>query len=806
MKSSYQVVVIGGGIVGCSLLYHLTLRGWTDVAIIERTELTAGSSWHAAGGFHAINSDTHIAALQKYTIGLYPQVEAESGVSVGLRMTGGIELASTPERMQWLRAELDWHAMMGTQGARVLDVDEIVDLVPIVEPAGLVGGLFDPHEGNLDPHGATHAYAGAARLRGADIVLHNRVLSITRTPDGLWRLDTEQGPVIAEHVVNAAGLWARKVGHMVGVDHPVTPMQHHYLVTESVPEIAALTHVMPAVTDLEGFTYLQREQDGVVLGVYEQNPRHWKTEGADWDFGMVLLPEDIDRISPELAIGFARFPALERAGIKRWVNGAFTFTPDGNPLVGPVRGVRNYWSACGVMAGYSQCAAIGLALSNWIVDGDPGDDVFAMDVARFGDYAANDRFLKDTTAQFYSRRFVIAHPNERLPAGRPLKTTPAYDLLLAEGAHFDATWGLEVPQYFTPGRTDFAEVPTLFRPNAFGFVADEVAAVRGAVGAYETGVYARYEVTGPGAHSWLDRMLAARIPNVGRVRLAPMLHPTGTLVGDLTVSRLEDERFWLVGSYYLQEWHQRWFESHLPSSGVHIANLTDDHLGFAISGPASRELLSRLTDVDVSNEAVPWMSCQSMDIGISRAVVARLSLTGELGYEITVSANQHRSLWLRLAEAGADLGLRPVGDRAIDSLRLEKAYGIWSTEFTQAYTPAMSGLDRFVAFDKGDFIGRDAAIRDRDRGPGRRLVLLEVDALDADASGDEPVWCEGQLVGFVTSGSYGHHVGRSLALAYVDVAVIEERPELAVSVIGERRAARILPEAAYDPQGSRARG
>ncbi len=807
MKDQYRVVVVGGGIVGCSVLYHLALRGWTDIALVERAELTAGSSWHAAGGFHAINSDTHIAALQKYTIDLYPQVEAESGQSVGLKMTGGIELASTPERMQWLRAELAWHAMMGTEGTRLLDVEEIVDLVPIVEPAGLVGGLFDPHEGNLDPHGATHAYAGAARRRGADVVLHNRVLAIRDgRPTGPWVLETEQGEIRAEHVVNAAGLWARRVGRMVGVDHPLTPMPHHYLVTEDIPEVAAIHGVMPAVTDLEGFTYLQREKNGVLLGVYEQNPTHWKTEGADWDYGMVLLPEDVERISPELAIGFSRFPALQDAGIRRWVNGAFTFTPDGNPLVGPVRGRPGYWAACGVMAGYSQCAAIGLALSNWIVDGDPGDDVFAMDVTRFGPYASNDTYLKETTAQFYARRFVIAYPNERLPAGRPLKTTPAYDALRAEGAQFDATWGLEVPQFFAPGQPDFHEVPSLHRSNAFPLVADEVAAVRETVGAYETGVYARYEVTGPGAAAWLDRLLACRIPQQGRMRLAPMLAVDGTLRGDLTVARLDDERFWLVGSYYLQQWHQRWFDRWLPSSGeVHLTNLTDQWLGFAVSGPRSRDLLSTLTSSDVSSASLPFMGIGAMDVGSARAVVARLSLTGELGYEITVPATQHRQLWRELKEAGEDLGLRPVGDRAIDSLRLEKGYGIWSAEFTQAYTPGMSGLDRFVAFDKGDFIGRDAALRERAEGSVQTLVLLEVDAADADASGDEGVWCEGRLVGTTTSGAYGHHVGRSLALAYVDRVVVDSRPDVSVFVVGEERPARILTEPPYDPKGLRLR-
>jgi dimethylglycine dehydrogenase len=721
-------------------------------------------------------------------------------------MTGGIELASTPERMQWLRAELEWHAMMGTEGARLVDVDEIVSLVPIVNPDGLVGGLYDPHEGNLDPNGATHAYAGAARKRGAEVILHNRVVAIRRATNGHWILETEQGEIEAEHIVNAGGLWARKVGHMVGVDHPVTPMMHHYLVTETVPEVAAIKGIMPAVTDLEGFTYLQREQDGVVLGVYEQNPKHWKTEGADWDYGMVLLPEEIDRIAPELAIGFARFPALERAGIKRWVNGAFTFTPDGNPLVGPVRGLQNYWAACGVMAGYSQCAAIGLALSNWIIDGDPGDDIFAMDVARFGPYASDDSYLKATTAQFYARRFVIAYPNEFLPAGRPLKKTPAYDELAADGAIFNATWGLEVPQYFVTDSPDFVEIPSLHRSNAFDFVAQEVESVRTAVGAYETGVYARYEVTGPDAYRWLDRLVASKIPKAGRIRLATMLREKGTLMGDLTISRLEDERFWLVGSYYLQEWHQRWFEQSLAGEDVTITNLTDEWLGFALSGPSSRELVSRITSDDVTDAGLAFLATKTIDLGFTTAVVGRLSLTGELGYEVTVPAAHHRELWRALKRAGADLGLRPIGDRAIDSLRLEKGYGIWSTEFTQAYTPGMSGLDRFIAFDKGEFTGREAALAEREAGPSQRLVLLEVDADRADAMGDEPVWHGGEVVGFVTSGSYGHHVKKSLALAYVNSDLVSTDPELLVSVIGERRPARVLPEVPYDPSGTRLRG
>jgi len=605
--------------------------------------------------------------------------------------------------------------------------------------------------------------------------------------------------------VNAAGLWARKVGRMVGINLPVTPMHHHYLITEDVPEIVAMDREIAAITDLEGFTYLQQERKGVLLGVYERDPRHWKTEGADWDFGMDLLPPDIDRISPELAIGFERFPALANVGIRKWVNGAFTFTPDGNPLVGPVPGLRNYWVACGCMGGFSQGGAIGLTLSNWMIHGDPGADIFGMDVARYGGFASNDAYLKAMTGQFYARRFVISYPNEELPAGRPLKTSPCYDALKTEGAVYGVTWGMETPQYFVTGQRDFVEKPTLRRSNAHDFVAAEVKATREAIGMFESAIYARYEVSGPGAAAWLDRLLAAKLPKVGRVRLAPMLNRSGNLMGDLTVSRLAEDRFWLIGSYYLQTWHMRWFAEHLPQQGVTMCNLSDDWMGFAISGPKSRELMSRLVSGDISNAAFPFLSCAEMEVGMVPAMVARLSLTGELGYEINVPVAHQRALYGALREAGADLGLRSIGNRALDSLRLEKSYGIWSTEFTQSYAPEMSNLRHHVAFDKGDFIGRDAALRQREKGVDRVLVTLRIDAKDADASGFEPVKRDGKLVGFVTSGAYGHHVGQSLALAYVDKGLVGSGAPLTVDVIGENRPAVMLSEPAYDPQGARLR-
>ncbi|MFM7626381.1 MAG: FAD-dependent oxidoreductase, partial [Gammaproteobacteria bacterium] len=648
----------------------------------------------------------------------------------------------------------------------------------------------------------------------AELILRNRVLDLRQRPDGRWDVITEQGTVTAEHVVNAAGLWARRVGRMVGIDLPVVPMSHHYLVTDDVPMLAALGREFVSITDLEGFTYLQPLGKGALLGVYERDPRHWSPEGAPWDYGMDLLPPDVERILPELEIGYARFPTLAEVGIKRWVNGAFTFTPDGNPLVGPVPGKRNLWVACGCMGGFSQGGAIGLTLAQWMTEGDPGYDIFGMDVARYGAFASGEDYLRDTTRQFYARRFVISYPNEELPAGRPLKTSPVHDLLAADGARFGVNWGTETPQFFAPGRTDFVETLTMRRSNAHDFVADEVRAVREAAGMFDASVYARYEVSGPGAEAWLDHLLACTLPAVGRVRLAPMLGHGGKLMGDLTVSRLAADRFWLIGSYYLQEWHGRWFRDLLPPSGVTLTNLSDSWTGFALSGPLTRDIVQPLVDRDLSNAAFPFMSCAEMTVATRgkplTATIARLSLTGELGYELYVPASDQRALLQALMAEGRERGLRHVGNRALDSLRLEKSYGIWSTEFTQSTTPGMCGLDRHVAFDKPGFIGRDGALRERGSPSSRVLVTLDIEALDADASGCEPVKLDGRLVGYTTSGAYGHHIGRSLALAYVDREVVAAARTgadgaLTVDVIGETRTARLLSAPAFDPKGVRMR-
>lgn len=804
MKSHAQVAVIGGGIVGCSVLYHLTRLGYRDVILIERSELTAGSTWHAAAGFHSINSDPNVAMLQDYTIKLYRQIEAESGRAIGLHMTGGVTMAGTVERWEWLKASWALFQSMGLTQIQLLTPAQIEALCPIADIRGILGGLYDPNEGHLDPYGATHAFATAAKEHGAEVMLRNRVINLQQRADATWSVVTEQGTCVAQHVVNSAGLWAKQVGLMAGVDLPLVPMEHHYLITEPIPEIANLSRELPIIVDLDRSSYLRQEGQGVLMGTYEPNPRHWNIEGAPWDFGMELIPEDVERIAPELAMGFARYPSVQRAGVKRWVNGAISFTPDGNPLVGPAPGVRNCWLACGVMAGFSQAGGIGRTLAEWIVQGEPRVDAFGVDIARFGSFAANRNYLKATTAQFYSRRFVLSYPNEQLPAGRPLRRSGAHDALNRSGARWGVNWGLEVPLYFAP--TDFTETPSHRRSEAHNIVARECQFSREAVGCLDISGFSRYAITGPAARRWLDKVLAAKLPNRGAARLAPMLSHSGRLIGDFTVFNWDDETWWLMGSYHLRCWHLRWMRELLPPEGVNLVDLADTVGGFSIFGPNARALLARLAISDVSKDTFEFFSCRVMDVGMTQAHVARLSITGELGYELNVPVTEQATLYESLVDAGRGLGLTQVGYNAALSLRMEKSVGIWGREFTWAQTPRMCGLDRFIAYDKGPFIGQKAVRLERETAaPRRSLVTIEIDAIDADAVGGEPIWRADQCVGYVTSGAYGYTVSRSLAMAYLDAdwAMVGQRLEL--SIIGERRSCNVIAPSPFDPRGARMR-
>jgi dimethylglycine dehydrogenase len=802
MKSHVQALVIGGGVVGCSVLFHLTKLGWTDVVLCEREELTAGSSWHAAGGFHALNSDANVAKLQAYTVRLYRELESLSGQDIGLHFTGGLNVAATKERWELLRADWARHRVLGLD-TRLVGPREIAELCPLIDATSVMGAVFDPLEGHLDPSGATHAFAKAARLNGAEIYRHTRVVELKHTAGG-WLVVTDRGTIVAEHVVNAGGLWAREVGLMAGVDLPVVAMEHHYLLTENLPELENAEAEMPLVLDLDGEIYLRQEQRGVLLGVYEKEATPWAVEGTPWAYGPTeLLPPALDRLTDALEKGFRRFPALSNAGIRKVVNGPFTFSPDGNPLVGPVPGLKNYWSACGVMAGFAQGGGVGLALSQWMIEGEPEGDVFAMDVARFGPYATRP-YAIERAREFYARRFQIAYPNETLPAGRPSKTSAVHRELAQANAVFGVSYGEEVPLFFA--REGAVEPPALRRSSAFALVKEECRAARDSMGLLDISCFGKYRVTGSGAARALDRLLAGRLPDIGSIRLTPMLSLSGRLMGDLTALRLAQDEFYLLGSGYLQSWHGRWFDTQLATADVRVENASDALGGFALFGPRARELLAALSHEDVSSAALPFMRVRRMTIGLAPAIVARLSVTGELGYEIYVPARHMLSVYRAIEAARARVAGRWAGYYALNSLRLEKGFGIWSREFSRDYTPRMAALTRFIAYDKPEFIGRTAAIEDRGRTPAHELVLLAIDAADADAVGGEPILLDREYVGFTTSGGYGHCVEQSLAMGYVTPEARAANVPLSVTVVGEPRAARILSQAPLDPHGLRMRG
>ncbi|MCB1366772.1 MAG: FAD-dependent oxidoreductase [Rhodobacteraceae bacterium] len=805
MKTTTRVVVIGGGVVGCSVLYHLTKLGWSDVMLVERSELTSGSTWHAAGGFHTLNGDTNMAALQGYTIRLYKELEAITGMSCGLHHVGGVTLADTPERLDMFKAERAKHRFMGLE-TEIIGPEEIRKLAPITNIDGVLGGLYDPLDGHLDPSGTTHAYARAARMAGAEIVLRNPVRETNQRADGTWDVVTELGTIHAEHVVNAGGLWAREVAAMAGVYLPLHPMEHQYIVTEDIPEIIAMIEAggeHPHVMDPGGESYLRQEGKGLCIGFYEQPCKPWAVDGTPADFGHELLPDNLDKIEDSIAFAYKRFPILERAGVKTVIHGPFTFAPDGNPLVGPIPGMRNYWSAAGVMAGFSQGGGVGLMLAQWMIEGETERDTIAMDVARFGDWITPG-YTRPKVVENYQRRFSVNYPNEELPACRPFRTTPAFDIWERQNAVFGASYGMEAVNYFAlPGEPRF-EDPSFRRSNAWEAVKGEVLAVRNGVGINEVHNFGKYRVTGRDARAWLDRIMAGRVPKAGRISLTPMLSAKGRLIGDFTITCLSETEFRLTASYGAQAFHMRWFLQNLPADGVAVENTSDSLIGFQIAGPKARDLLARTTRADVSNAAFRFMDARRLTIGMCDCLVQRVSYTGDLGYEIFTDTASQRALYATLSEAGDDLGLRPFGMRAMMSLRLDRFFGSWGREFSPDYTPCETGMDRFIAWNKeADWIGKAPALAEKATGAARRLCAFKVDAADADVVAYEPIWLEGKVVGFCTSGGYSHYAEKSIGLGFVPADRAVEGLEVEIEILGQMRKARLITTPLFDPERSR---
>ncbi len=795
-----KVVVIGGGVVGCSILFHLAKFGWKDVVLLERDELTSGSSWHAAGQIHTISSDPNISRLQGYTINLYKEIEETSGHSVGMHATGGFYLASNQTWYDYLKRERSKARYMGLD-QEFISIEEAARRHPLIDPKHYVAALWDPLDGDIDPSGVTYAYAKAARVHGAQYFTHTPAIETRQKKDGSWDVVTEKGTINAEMIVNAAGLWAREAGHMANLHLPVQPMEHHYLITEDIPEIAARDRDdrLPAGIDYEANIYFRQERNGLLLGTYEPKSTPWKVDGTPMDFGHELLPPDLDRVADRLELAFERIPALANVGIKTTVNGPFTFGPDGNPMIGPVPGMTNYWAAVGVMAGFCQAGGVGLCLAEWMMDGEPSIDVWAMDIARFGNYATPD-WGTVKSSENYERRFVMTFPNETLPKGRCQKTTALYDRLIAKGAVMGDSFGLEHALWFANGPDDAHEEPTFKRSRAHDYVAAEVKAVREAVGAIEIANFAKHEFTGPGARAFLNHIMAGRVPKPGRMALSPMLTPKAKLYGDLTISCIDEETFMLIGSGAAQEMHRRWFEQHLGDHDVTYRNRSDEYHGIAISGPRSRDLLARIT----RNDGMKFMDIRRTFVGGIPAILARVSFSGELGFEIYCAPQFQLKLYEEIEAAGADLGLKWYGARALMSLRLEKNWGAWTLDFRPDFTAIESGLDMFIDWKK-DFIGKEATLAEKEKGPSKQLVTMVIETSDIDVVNDEAILKDGNCVGYISSGGYAHHVDKSMAMGYVPPELAADGTTLEVEINGEFYPATITAQPLYDPKGAKMR-
>jgi dimethylglycine dehydrogenase len=800
-----RVAVIGGGITGCAILYHLAKMGWKDVVLIERSELTSGSSWHAAGSLYSLTSPSSAVILQKYTRDLYPVIEREGEQNVGYHTCGGMTLARSADELKKLKI-LRSRCLRNGIPSEFISMEEVKRRAPVINTEGLLAALYEPQKGYVDPASATNAFARAARKFGATIYRHMPVTATHQTACGEWEVTTPDGVLRCDYVVNAAGLWAREVAALAGISLPLLPVEHHYLVTETIPEIAAMTGELPTISDSEGNWYLRQEGQGLLLGAYENECHHWAENGTPANFGHELLPDDLSRMEENLQLAVQRLPCLGTAGIKRVINGPMIFSPDLGPLLGPYPGKRGYFCAAGVMTGFNQSGGIGKVVAEWIIEGEPSLDIFSWDVARFGEWAGMS-FTKARTKYFYEHRSHRVYPYQQFPAGRPVRTFPLYDRLKAAGAVFGESFGFETPLWFARNGEPQEDRYCYERQNWFDTVGEEARAVRSAVGLFDSSSYSKFRVTGPNAAAWLDRLLANRLPKIGRAALSPMLSPKGKLIGDFTVSRLSETEFLILGSGPIQLFHMRWFEANLPNDGsVAVDNISAQYCGLHIAGPHSRQLLSRVTAQDVGPDAFPFLCVRRFDIApCPEAVCVRVSFTGELGYELWFPSAYQIPLFDTLREAGRDLGLTLAGSRALMSLRLEKSFPSWGLDLSADYAPWETSLGRFVRLDKGEFIGCEAAALSKAQPLRERFATFLIEAKDADAVGGEAVYCDGEVAGYITSGGYGYQVGASLGLGYLRSERYRPEASYEVEIVGERYKARLSETAPFDPEGRRMR-
>jgi dimethylglycine dehydrogenase len=804
MRTHAQAVVIGGGLVGCSILYHLAKLGWTDSVLLERSELTSGSTWHAAAGIHGLHDSTNISRIQYYTMNLYKELERETGQGCGVFQAGSLYLAQTEAREHQLRLQAAKARRYG-MNFHELSRAEAEKLHPLANFDGVRCIMYEPEGGNVDPSGVTHAYAAGARRLGAEIHRFTTVTGTEAQVDGSWIVRTDKGDIRTRWVVNAAGLWGREVAAMAGITLPLMPTEHQYFVTETVPEVAAIGRRLPSIADRDGEYYSRQEGLGFLIGAYERDMKFWAEDGTPQDFGHELLPDDLGRIEENVARAISRVPVIGSAGIKRVINGPMIWSPDSAALFGPVPELTNYFCCNGIIPGFSQSGGLGKLAAEWIIEGEPTLDIFAWDLARFGDWATPE-FTKARVRDVYTTRFKIHFPNEERSAGRPVRTRPAYVMQAEMGAVFGLNSGWEHPLWFAAAGEPREETIGFTRQNWWKPVGREALMLRETAGIIDISNFAKYDVKGPGAEAWLDGLFANHMPKqIGRSCLTPLIGRRGGIAGDFTVTRLGAEEFLIVGSGMAERFHQRFFKA-LPLPGsTSFRSLTTALCGFNVAGPRARDLLQSLTNTDLSNAAFPFLRSARITVGGVEVIAIRVSFTGDLGWELHCAAEDQMKLYAALLEAGSPLGAGPVGSRALMSLRVEKGYGSWGRDYSPEYWPQECGLARLVKPEKS-FLNREAwrAIAQQ---PARDVMsFLAIEAEDADATGGEPIFLpDGTPLGQVTSGAYGYSVGRSLAIAYLKAGLAKPGDAVSVAILGRPHCAVILPAPAFDPEGSRLR-
>ncbi|MDA4844605.1 GcvT family protein [Hoeflea poritis] len=807
LASHARVVIIGGGAVGASCLYHLAMAGETDVLLIEKNELTSGSTWHAAGNTPNFSGNLNLMKLQNYGSRLYNRLGDEVGYPINRHMTGAVRLAHSKERMQ----EFEHVASMANAAGMDMDVLSAQELkgkyYPWLETHDLMGGAWDSEDGDIDPAQLTQAFAKGARDKGAKVARFTKVTGLSQRADGTWDVTTDKGSVHAEIVINAAGYYADEIGRMVGRDIPMVTMSHQYLVTEAIGELEALDKKVPLLRDPDDSYYLRQEGNGLILGPYEwQATPHWLKEGTPEDFAFQLYPDDLERLEWYINAACERVPMLATGGVQKVINGPIPYAPDGLPLIGPAPGLTNFFEACVFTFGICQAGGAGKVIAEFITEGETELDLWMVDPRRFTDYATK-TYATVKAIEVYQNEYAMHLPHRPWPAGRPAKASPLYDAMAEHGAQFGSFGGWERPLWFA--REGDRPEPDLThgRPHFDDAIAAEVKTVTERAGILDLTGFTRFELSGPGAADWLDGMITGSLPRQGRVSLAYFCAESGRVMTELTITRLADDRFWLIGPA-AGYWHDRdWLKQHMPDDGsVSLEDITARYGTLVLAGPKSREILSAIADEDPSNAALPWLCAAPITIGMAHGLVLRVNFVGELGYELHMPMETMAAVHKQLLEAGEAHGIGHFGMYAMDSMRLEKGYRGWKQDLSSEYTPLTSAVDRFVKLNKTQFIGREALLKQSQEGVAERFVAMELEPGDGtEAPYGSPVFSGDQRVGLITSGGFGHRTGKSIALGYVDAAQTAEGTRLLVDIYGEKRPATVVPEVIYDPENERLR-